>query len=227
MPPTKVSSSLWCPKGLHFLAASRSDVTVFAKAQSAPLARLALPGGPAQSVALLHWACDGPEKMALGDLWLCRGAPAASIQRLTGPKWSVPWLHMAFGLISGGGVPATGRAGCNCRLRRLRSVALSVWPRPGSLCVALWEAPAHETLAFHTALPSPEAQAQRSWRSKAFHPEPCASWWPPRPRRGLFSGLRCPSRASHASMSSLSWQRQRSRRGSAGQCGRGSSWTPL
>ena len=39
----------------HFLAATRSDVSLFSRGSGAPLARLALPGGPAQAVELLHW----------------------------------------------------------------------------------------------------------------------------------------------------------------------------
>ena len=85
-----VTSILWCRSGSHFLAASRSDISLFSRSSSSALARITLPGGSAQGVSLLHWDAQmTSETTALsGDLWLRRGAPNPSLQRLSGENWS-------------------------------------------------------------------------------------------------------------------------------------------
>ncbi|CAJ1373036.1 unnamed protein product [Effrenium voratum] len=83
-PISAVTSVLWSQKASHFLAATRSDVSLFSRGSGAPLARLALPGGPAQAVELLHWEGEGTN----GQLLLRRGAPKPSLLCFSGENWS-------------------------------------------------------------------------------------------------------------------------------------------
>eukprot|EP00435_Cladocopium_sp_Y103_P066023 s768_g28.t1 len=85
-----VTSILWCRSGSHFLAASRSDISLFSRSSSSALARMTLPGGSAQGVSLLHWDAQMTSESTVlcGDLWLRRGAPNPSLQRLSGENWS-------------------------------------------------------------------------------------------------------------------------------------------
>ena len=90
-----IVSLVWCSSGSHFIAASRSDMTIFNRSSSSALTRVVLPGGPSQQVDLLRWSVkDVPSvpndqlSKGLGELLLLRSMPNAALLLLSGDSWS-------------------------------------------------------------------------------------------------------------------------------------------
>ena len=90
-----VVSLAWCPSGSHFLAASRSDMSIFCRSSSSALVRVALPGGISQLANILQWVVGDLSAIPhdklpkhLGQVLLLRTIPNAALLRVSGESWS-------------------------------------------------------------------------------------------------------------------------------------------
>ncbi|CAE7369710.1 PAC1 [Symbiodinium natans] len=92
---SSIVSLVWCQSGSHFLAASRSDVSVYCRSSSSVLVRVVLPGGPSQHVELLKWTVGDisttpSDKLSasLGQVLLLRSRPSSALLLMSGEAWS-------------------------------------------------------------------------------------------------------------------------------------------
>ena len=90
-----VVSLAWCPSGSHFLAASRSDMSIYCRSSSSVLVRVVLPGGISQHANILQWVVGDlsaipHDKLSkhLGQVLLLRTIPNAALLRVSGESWS-------------------------------------------------------------------------------------------------------------------------------------------